>query len=844
MSEIVVETTPTETLIEIDGGPVLTTTVNEVVQTIVSEEPVPVVIDLNSGPRGEPGSSVLTGPFPPPLEVGSVGDIYLVAEGVVGVGDVYRKLADSWEEVGNIRGPAGGIASVNGKLGPEVVLVANDLGLGQVDNTSDLDKPISTETQTALDLKAAANDTVNLTGVQTITGVKTFSSGPIVSDNSFAISKVNGLQTALNGKPADSTVVHLAGAETITGLKEFNGGLSLPGTQTVLFSTASGVGPPTLTTRSAGAKLVLFPNLSATLTDYSIGIESGNMWYSSGSLVGGHKWYTNDVNTMSLTSAGVLTATSFAGSGANLTGLTKIQVGLANVDNTSDANKPVSTATQTALNLKANLASPTFTGTVSGITAAMVGLGNVTNNAQVDLANAQTIAGIKTFSASPIVPTPTTGTQAANMTYVDTKVAALVNAAPATLDTLNELATALGNDANFSTTMTNNLALKAPLASPTFTGTVSGITKAMVGLSNVDNTTDLLKPISTATQTALNLKQDASTAVTLAGAQTLTGAKTFSAVITASAGMTTAGEVSVPGSSYYSLTATGQGAPSVSTRSAGTKVLLYPTLDATNSDYAIGIESSNLWMSVGSTARGFKWYAAATQIASLSGTGNLVLTGTATAGNFIGDGSALTALNGSNISSGTVADARIATTIARLSSPVFTGTPVAPTPATTDNDTQIATTAFVKAALLAAHPVGDIKMTTTNVNPSTYLGGTWVAWGAGRVPVGVDATLPADFDTVEKTGGARSVTLTAAQSGMPAHTPTFTQSPHNHTEYNMNQYVQASGPGALGNNGVKDGAVDAANANITMNQVPAQNASQSHTNLQPYITCYMWKRTA
>lgn len=50
------------------------------------------------------------------------------------------------------------------------------------------------------------------------------------------------------------------------------------------------------------------------------------------------------------------------------------------------------------------------------------------------------------------------------------------------------------------------LALKAPLANPTFTGTVNGITKAMVGLGNVDNTTDLLKPISTATQTALDTK--------------------------------------------------------------------------------------------------------------------------------------------------------------------------------------------------------------------------------------------------------------------------------------------------------------------------------------------------
>lgn len=60
------------------------------------------------------------------------------------------------------------------------------------------------------------------------------------------------------------------------------------------------------------------------------------------------------------------------------------------------------------------------------------------------------------------------------------------------------------------TTLADNeaLALKAPLASPTFTGTVSGITATMVGLGNVDNTTDLLKPISTATQTALDTKED------------------------------------------------------------------------------------------------------------------------------------------------------------------------------------------------------------------------------------------------------------------------------------------------------------------------------------------------
>jgi len=81
------------------------------------------------------------------------------------------------------------------------------------------------------------------------------------------------------------------------------------------------------------------------------------------------------------------------------------------------------------------------------------------------------------------------------------------------------------------TDLQNALNAKAPLASPTFTGTVSGITKAMVGLGNVDNTTDLLKPISTATQTALNLKYDASNPAgytTNVGTVTSVGALTLS----------------------------------------------------------------------------------------------------------------------------------------------------------------------------------------------------------------------------------------------------------------------------------------------------------------------------
>lgn len=76
------------------------------------------------------------------------------------------------------------------------------------------------------------------------------------------------------------------------------------------------------------------------------------------------------------------------------------------------------------------------------------------------------------LTGTPTAPTATVGTnttQIANTAFVSTAISNLVASSPAALDTLNELATALGNDANFSTTITNALSLKAPLISPSFT---------------------------------------------------------------------------------------------------------------------------------------------------------------------------------------------------------------------------------------------------------------------------------------------------------------------------------------------------------------------------------------
>lgn len=136
----------------------------------------------------------------------------------------------------------------------------------------------------------------------------------------------------------------------------------------------------------------------------------------------------------------------------------------------------------------------------------------------------------------------------------------------------------------------------------------------------------------------------------------------------------------------------------------------------------------------------------------------------------------------------------------------------------------------LKTAILGVvYPVGSIYINATSAtNPATLLGfGTWVAFGAGRVPVGFDATQT-EFNTNEKTGGAKTHTLTASE--MPAHTHTI----------GSNVWSQDAGYGQ-----VTIGSTSGANrANIVSGVSSSAGSGAAHNNLQPYITVRMWKRTA
>lgn len=181
-------------------------------------------------------------------------------------------------------------------------------------------------------------------------------------------------------------------------------------------------------------------------------------------------------------------------------------------------------------------------------------------------------------------------------------------------------------------------------------------------------------------------------------------------------------------------------------------------------------------------------------------------------------------------------------TKANLASPSFTGTPTVPTASAGTNTTQAASTAFVKTALASIYPVGSIYINaTSSTNPATLLGfGTWTAFAAGRVLVGFNASNPL-FDTAEETGGsADAINVSHTHTA----TSTVTDPGHTHTAdqpFASSTFANGGSYYGQGNNR----ATASATTGITVaTTVASAGSSGTNANYQPYITVYMWKRTA
>jgi hypothetical protein len=208
---------------------------------------------------------------------------------------------------------------------------------------------------------------------------------------------------------------------------------------------------------------------------------------------------------------------------------------------------------------------------------------------------------------------------------------------------------------------------------------------------------------------------------------------------------------------------------------------------------------------------------------------------------------------------------------ADIASPTFTGTPAGPTATAGSNTTQLATTAFVTAALGAIYPVGSIYINaTSSSNPASLLGfGTWEAFGAGRVMVGLNGS-DTDFDTAEETGGSKTSTSSGSISGTVGGTSlTEAQMPRHHHAmlgpnsidsvpnggntnvgmsysggtdddpvFRYNTYSTGSGASS---GGTTEGT---ANGDSHTHSFTGSFSGSTQSTVQPYIVVRMWKRTA
>lgn len=118
-------------------------------------------------------------------------------------------------------------------------------------------------------------------------------------------------------------------------------------------------------------------------------------------------------------------------------------------------------------------------------------------------------------------------------------------------------------------------------------------------------------------------------------------------------------------------------------------------------------------------------------------------------------------------------------------------------------------------------PVGSLFFSTTPTNPSAWMGGTWEAWGTGRVPVGVN-TSDTDFNTVEKTGGSKSYNR-------------ITTTQYKNTSGSIESYGFQKGSGFYANRTIVYDTGLGDSHSETVLEIPT---------IQPYITCYIWKRVA
>jgi hypothetical protein len=425
-------------------------------------------------------------------------------------------------------------------------LVKGDVGLGNVDNTTDANKPVSTATQTALDLKAplaspalsgiptapTANAGTNSTQVATTAYADAAVAALVDSapaalntlnelaqalndDSDFAVTVTNSFASVQNSLSAlsnstsdtssavgvlEGNVVSISNALTITqnNLNTTNGAIdglansisdlsnslittqnSLASTQNSLATTNTNVDALSNSISAASGNITGLQNsLANTISDLSTHTSANTSVHGISNTL--NLVYTNDLRLSDERTpiSDSVTASKIASDAVETGKIANAAVTAAKLATNSVETEKIANGAVTDEKIANNIAQ-------SHIVNLVTDLGLLASQSSVDLKAPLSSPALTGTPTAPTANTATNTTQIATTAFVQQEIAILTDSAPGLLNTLDELAAALGDDANFAATTANSIALKAPLASPTFTGLV---TVAANGIAYTDGT--------------------------------------------------------------------------------------------------------------------------------------------------------------------------------------------------------------------------------------------------------------------------------------------------------------------------------------------------------------------
>jgi len=275
--------------------------------------------------------------------------------------------------------------------------------------------------------------------------------------------------------------LYLDGTATVDTLQVDENG-TVTGNFTVNGNTVLGNATSDTVTYTARAASDFIPSADGT---YDLG-SSTNEWQNL------HIDGTATIDTLQVDENGAVTGNLSVGGNMSTTGTNAIGGTLAVTGATTLNSTLGVTGAATLSSTLAVTGTSVFTGTVTANGGVIGNLtGNVTSSgtstfADIDMSGTIDMGSNKITS----VTDPTSAQDAATKAYVDSEVAGLIDSAPGALDTLNELAAAIGDDANFSTTITNSIATKLPLAGGTMTGAIAMGNSKITGLATPTASTD------------------------------------------------------------------------------------------------------------------------------------------------------------------------------------------------------------------------------------------------------------------------------------------------------------------------------------------------------------------